>query len=748
MPVIYALLAISSIIIIHELGHFMAAKWVGVPVPRFGLGFASLPILPKSVTKFFRLVAYKPGEYIEFIGGLWKISLSGSDTSAVDKNDDQGEVVNTEYVLGAIFFGGYVQMEGEEAVEGEEPCPDGLQNKSIGARAIVFVAGVTMNLITGFIFFIIAFASGVDFVTPQVGQTEPGKPAWKAGLQTGDRIIKLDGDRVENFTDVMLPIALGGEGSPVNLTIKRSAREAGKPPKEIVFSIPRERDRTRGMSTIGLSPPYSSQLAIDPPEGSVAQLAGLKNGDRIIGATLRGVELPTNLARGTLVNAIRNFTTVFPLEPLELVIKRQEVGQPEKEFPVRLETVESPKSPIIGVLLGENGGSFVRNIAGGSIAASTFEIHDQLLSIDGKPVYSVRWELLAEHFKKKSLTLKIRRQSKEIEKTIGSAALLEILLNSEIQWASRDLEVGKIEDGSPLHKAGLRKGDLVLKADTKTVYRESDVTDFLDENTQETGELIVNRNGREMGISISTAALQKRSGLTWRTFPTIRIVTLGGSAQKAGITAGSKIIRLDGKEIFSFDELESILHNHSAKGTTGEANQTKPLKITWRKPDGSSQDGSITPGSPTGDKGLRFSRSRFVVKGGIFEAPSLGVKHCVNTVRQIYLTLSSLVKADVAPKNLAGPVGIVNLFSAMAAWSLIQLLFWMGMVSINLAVLNLLPIPILDGGHLFYLLIEKVTGSPVNRKIQEALMLIFFALFILLALYVTFHDIDRIFYPN
>ena len=81
----------------------------------------------------------------------------------------------------------------------------------------------------------------------------------------------------------------------------------------------------------------------------------------------------------------------------------------------------------------------------------------------------------------------------------------------------------------------------------------------------------------------------------------------------------------------------------------------------------------------------------------------------------------------------------------MAAGSLVQLLFWMGMVSMNLAVLNLLPIPILDGGHLFFLLIEKLKGSPVSTRIQFASMQVAMILFLSMALYVTWNDITRLF---
>ena len=166
MTVIYAFLAIGIIIFLHELGHFMAAKFVGVPVERFALGFDPYKL---------RLVSYKPGEYIEILGRL-RIPLGGSkaaetgsddlgpasngkkppaESTGTGKKEAEAEIVQTEYLIGLVPFGGYVKMTGENPEE-EKDCPDGLQNKSAGARALVFVAGVVMNIISGVFFFILA----------------------------------------------------------------------------------------------------------------------------------------------------------------------------------------------------------------------------------------------------------------------------------------------------------------------------------------------------------------------------------------------------------------------------------------------------------------------------------------------------------------------------------------------------------------------------------------------------------------
>ncbi|MFP6737391.1 MAG: site-2 protease family protein [Planctomycetota bacterium] len=732
MTIIYAFLAIGIIIFLHELGHFMAAKLVGVPVERFALGFDPYKL---------RLISFKPGQYLEILGRI-RIPLGKTDSASTGKKEIPHGDEQTEYLIGLVPFGGYVKMTGENPEEEEESCPDGLQNKSPSARALVFVAGVVMNIISGFIFFIIAFSAGVEFVGPVVGQAVQGMPAWKAGLQAGDRIIEVDGDRVDDYTEIMLSIALGERDTPVHFKVKRPSQE-----DPISFSFPRIWDSARGMSAVGLTPPIDSHLAEDPPEGSVAQKAGLKKGDDVIGATLRGVKLPENLTSETRIGAIWSHMNFFPTEPIELVVRRQ---NPEKVFSVVLKTTEDPNAPrlpIIGVKVG--GGTFIRDIAGGSSAAATFEINDRILSIDGEAVFSMQWELLADHFQKDSLTLKITRQGKEVEAKVKSTDLLSVLLKSEIQWAARDLEVGVIEEGSPLHKSGLRKGDLVLQAGTKTIYQEADLIAFVEANTAEKSDLVVNRGAQEMEITVATEALRNGAGITWRTFPTIGMVTPGGSAEKAGITAGSKIIRIGEKEIFGFSELASAISPPSTGGCGRAefAEPRSPMNISWLKPDGKLQQGPVDPSSPPpAEKGLRFKRSMVRVQSGIIGSFSLGIKRSIITVQQVYATLRSLVRRDVEAKNLAGPVGIIHIFSRVAEGSLIQLLFWMGMVSMNLAVLNLLPIPILDGGHLFFLLIEKLKGSPVSIRIQTVSMQIAMILFLSLALYVTWNDIKRVFF--
>ncbi|MEE3297193.1 MAG: RIP metalloprotease RseP [Planctomycetota bacterium] len=746
MTVIYAFLAIGIIIFLHELGHFMAAKFVGVPVERFALGFDPYKL---------RLFSFKPGEYIELLG-RFRISL-GASNAAGDDSQDPGQSANgttspaasspeenvqTEYLIGLVPFGGYVKMTGENPEEEEGASPDGLQNKSAGARALVFVAGVVMNIISGFFFFILAFSAGVEFPAATVGGTIQGMPAWEAGLRTGDQIVEVDGKPVKEYTEVLLGIALGERGTKVDIKVERPASKPGDSPVTLDFSVPRAWNAARGMSSIGLQQvSAAATLAGEPPNDSAAHKAGLKKGDRIVGATLGGVELPP-LPSQQLMRVLLHHIQLFPAEAVDLAVARDGHPSPLK---IRLEAPQDPKAPVvprIGVAAG--GGSFVKNIAGGSDAESIFKPGDRLLSIDGEPVHSMQWEQLSKHYAKDSLALKLLRAGKENEAVLSGKKLLRLLLTDEVQWTGRDLEVGALPEGNAAYKAGLRKSDRVLRIGDREVYSIDDLSAYLAENTQENHELVVSRKSEEKKLTLSAGALEEDAGITWRTFPTISMVTPNGPAAMAGITAGSKIHEINGKEIFSFADLSAGITAYAAENKDSEA--AGKLKIGWIDAKGDKQEGSLAAASPApANWGFVLKSATVVVNAGIGGSFKLGIERSIITVDQVFLTLRSLIRRDVEAKNLAGPVGIIHIFSRVAAGSLVQLLFWMGMVSMNLAVLNLLPIPILDGGHLFFLLIEKLKGSPVSTRIQFASMQVAMILFLSMALYVTWNDITRLF---
>lgn len=115
-----------------------------------------------------------------------------------------------------------------------------------------------------------------------------------------------------------------------------------------------------------------------------------------------------------------------------------------------------------------------------------------------------------------------------------------------------------------------------------------------------------------------------------------------------------------------------------------------------------------------------------------------------DVIKETYRTLFALFTGYLSPKNLSGPVGMVQVIHYGWSLGVKEALFWLGMISLNLGILNLLPIPILDGGHICFAILESFTKKPLKSKTMERLILPFVILFIILFIYLTYHDIARI----
>jgi len=176
------LIVLGVLIFFHELGHFLAAKYFGVKVLKFSLGFG-----PK-------LVGRKMGE--------------------------------TEYLISALPLGGYVKMLGESADEEEEPLsPEdeekSFSNKHVGKRMAIVAAGPIFNLLLALLIFCSFYiVAGIHVMTPEIGQVRENSPASSAGFLKGDVIVSVGDKETENWTQIK-EIIQGNTGQPVDVTVKR-----------------------------------------------------------------------------------------------------------------------------------------------------------------------------------------------------------------------------------------------------------------------------------------------------------------------------------------------------------------------------------------------------------------------------------------------------------------------------------------------------------------------------------------------
>lgn len=226
--------------------------------------------------------------------------------------------------------------------------------------------------------------------------------------------------------------------------------------------------------------------------------------------------------------------------------------------------------------------------------------------------------------------------------------------------------------------------------------------------------------------------------------PEVGSLQAGAAAMEAGIKVGDIIVAMDGKAVTKWDEISEIVME----------GRDKPLRITVRR-DSSTLDITVTP-RPMKTRNL-FGEEVESFKIGISPSPHTVIERrnplsafgagLLQTWVISKLTVMSLVKVFqgiISPKTLGGPILIAQMAGAQAKEGVVQFLLFMALLSINLAVLNVLPIPILDGGHLLFYGIELVTGREINLRWREMAQQVGFVLLILLMIFVFMMDIERL----
>ena len=172
---------------------------------------------------------------------------------------------------------------------------------------------------------------------------------------------------------------------------------------------------------------------------------------------------------------------------------------------------------------------------------------------------------------------------------------------------------------------------------------------------------------------------------------------------------------------------------------------TNEMKIAWRRPDGSSGSARATQLADGPVLGVEYSEKREMVKSSFGAAFVDGAKECVRSVRTTYDTLLKLIGLRVSPKHMSGVVGIATIVYQSTESGLGYYLWWMAFISVNLAILNMLPMMPLDGGLLVFLAYEGARGRPASPRVQEAMQIAGLVLILALVIYVTSNDIARFF---
>ena len=308
------------------------------------------------------------------------------------------------------------------------------------------------------------------------------------------------------------------------------------------------------------------------------------------------------------------------------------------------------------------------------------------------------------------------------------------------------------EVSGPAKRAGILINDQIISVDGAQVENFMDIQNRIVTGKQRTAE------GRRL---VNLTILRDEEQQQIEVFPEIvgsegiRYIGIGPKetffidslepdmpAINAGLEVGDQPVRIDEQEIYSFAQLVSYL-------SSTEANQSISFTVRKGGENGEEMTYQLSPVEKEIGEGSEATTRKLIgfrPKAKIittFPNPFFLIMRRVN---DMYLTLSGLVspQSDVKLRNMSGPVGIVNHLSIFAKIGFKKLLWFVVFINVNLAILNLLPIPVLDGGHMLFATIEKIRGQPLPLPFLERAQMLFVVLLFSFMLYVTFFDVQRI----
>jgi len=321
--------------------------------------------------------------------------------------------------------------------------------------------------------------------------------------------------------------------------------------------------------------------------------------------------------------------------------------------------------------------------------------------------------------------------------------------------------VGAVNDDSLAMQAGIEVGDRIISIDNKEVVSLKDLNTLLALRIGETGSILVNYKKPNSDLKYSESvnienwlsseldqSIISSFGILPFIPPIVSSVQVGSPADKSGIESGDQIIRVGDNVIRTWYELVEEISSIPDKETS--------LTI---KRNGTSFSVPASIGSVQDELGIKIGRigiarissneeipDEFLVitKKGPIESFALGIKETYNFTVLILDSIGKMITGSISAENIGGPIQIAVLSGSAAKAGLVSFISMIALLSINLGLVNLLPVPILDGGQLVLIAAEKIKGSPLSPGFIEFAYRIGLLLVIGLMAFAVFNDITRI----
>ena len=679
------LIGLGAVIFVHELGHFLLAKACGVKCDKFYVGF-DVPIRLFGQTIIpGKLVSWKWGE-TEY--GIGSIPLGGY-VKMLGQDDNPGSL--EEQVQGSMREGesGDSAILASGLIDRSKLDPRSYLAKSVLQRMLIISAGVIFNLVFAVFFAAWAFKSGVDYEPAVIGNVIGGGPAWQHDL-TGAEVEMIGGKPVEGYftyMDMAQEVVFNGDDREHPLEIK--FKRYGEDTVTTASLVPQKGfiRQAQDLPLIGVSrrlTPVIGEMGV--LKGNAADQANppLKAGDRII--EVNGIPIGDDIELRQALARNADQVATF-------VVERDSKGDDSQTETI---TSKIPRNP-----MRQFGFSVqwlpIKAIKIGSPAEQAgLEVGDEIIGVDGQPrgdLITLDQRMIVAINAGKSVNLRVLRVDGAEENLVISPVMPKLTpdlgpnqplaVDSLGVAIPMSLTIESVDKGGPAAAAGLEVGDELISA-----------------------EYLLND---EQAKDEAYASLRKRPVVNF-VDDTTSWAEVSDLMQmmEAGSQVNFKIQRDSSEQTISIKTFASDQFFQGKRGISLTLMQRSYKSETWAS------------------------------------ALSYGVKQVREDAMRVVKTLAKLISGKISPTNLGGPGTIAMAATSEASRSTSRLLLFLTFLSANLAVVNFLPIPILDGGHMLFLAYEGIFRRPVSERVQ--VVLTYGGLFMILGLmlFVIFLDIGRI----
>jgi len=687
LVILLVAVGLGMVLFVHELGHFAVAKLCGVKCEKFYLGFDIAG---------WRICRFRWGETEYGIGALPRggyVTMRGQEDIPARLKEEIERAKATQAAKAGISAqaGGQAASDTPVDVAAAERAlydPRSYLAQSVPKRIAIISAGVIMNMIFAFVAATVAYSIGVVEEPCAVGSVQPGYPAWQCDLRPGDRIVAINGKPARRFKDIIsrVPLNRKGTGSPI-----RVERPGVSEPMDLVV-LP---NRDLLLPVIGVAAPGTTTLLssagwlnserIKPYVRNTAAARAqpaFELGDRII--KIDGVPVKTGEQLREMLSARRD-------KPVKVTVQRTR-GKSKKDKTVEQLTIKVDPRPMRELGMVMKMGPIMSVQAHSPAALAGIKAHDQIVSMDGKPLGDPLplpdrlWArvnkaaaagqspptvtLQVKRFERVQRDGKTERQERTLDVPVPlrktDAFEVALFAGSPVSVPSMGLayrvlnKVVEVLPDSPAAKAGIVPGD-VLTSVTLVPPDE---------------ETLAREGLKPMDVRSQTIEFADTK-LNWPfVFEVIQDFAMGGS--KIELT-------------FQGDKTVSLVPVDAAD---------------WYNP----------------DRGLVMQPASFTLTAKSFgEALKLGGEETLLQATIVLRFLQRLTTGDISLKAIGGPITIAQVAGHAASRGPSQYLLFLTTISAMLAVINFLPIPVLDGGHFVFLVYEGIRRKPAPEWLQLAL---------------------------